>query len=52
MLEKHNIKVNMTTKNGPYENAVVERINGISKGEFLISDSYISREDAKCIVQE
>ena len=37
----------MTTKYDPYENAVAERINGILKDEFSISDNRLSVEDAK-----
>lgn len=46
-LEKHGINISMTTKYDPYENAVAERINGILKGEFLISDHRLSTQDAK-----
>jgi len=44
---KHKIKTSMTTKYDPYENAVAERINGILKDEFSISDNRLSVEDAK-----
>lgn len=52
MLEKHKIKISMTTKYDPYENAVAERINGILKGEFLISNSRMYKEDAHQVIDE
>jgi len=52
LLAKHKIKISMTTKYDPYENAVAERVNGILKGEFLISDSRIPTEDAQQIIDQ
>jgi len=52
MLENYKIKISMTTKYDPYENAVAERINGILKGEFLISNSRMYKEDAQTIIDE
>jgi len=52
LLTKNKIKISMTTKYDPYENAVAERVNGILKGEFLISDSRIPTEDAKMIIDQ
>jgi len=37
----------MTTKYDPYENAIAERVNGILKDEFEISDRRLSMDDAK-----
>jgi transposase InsO family protein len=35
LLERHNIKISMTEKSDPLENAVAERVNGILKDEYL-----------------
>jgi len=51
-LEKHKIRISMTTKYDPYENAIAERINGILKSEFLVSDSRMYKEDAQTIIAE
>jgi putative transposase len=47
ILEKNNIKISMTTKYDPYENAVAERINGILKTEYEIGDGFLGYKDAK-----
>lgn len=49
-LEKRKIKISMTTKYDPYENSIAERINGILKDEFSISDHRITKKEAKKIV--
>jgi len=46
-LKKNKIKVSMTTKYDPYENAIAERVNGILKDEFEISDRRLSKSDAR-----
>ena len=51
-LEEHKIKISMTTKYDPYENAVAERVNGILKQEFLISDTRIPKEEAYYIIKQ
>jgi len=51
-LGQHKIKVSMTTKYDPYENAVAERVNGILKQEFLISDKRIPKEEAYYIIKQ
>lgn len=51
-LEKHKIEISMTTKYDPYENAVAERVNGILKGEFLVSDSRMDKEDVEQVISE
>jgi transposase InsO family protein len=42
MLEHYDIKISMTEKGDPYENAIAERVNGILKGEFLLDQSFAS----------
>lgn len=34
-LQRHGIRISMTERGDPYENAVAERLNGILKGEWL-----------------
>ena len=45
VLDKHKIKVSMTEKYDPYENAIAERVNGILKQEFDISDKRLNKEE-------
>lgn len=49
-LEDRKIKISMTTKYDPYENSIAERINGILKDEFSISDRRITKQEAKRII--
>jgi transposase InsO family protein len=46
LLDKNNIKVSMTTKHDPYENAVAERVNGILKDEYAI-ESFATEKQAR-----
>ncbi len=53
--EKNSMKVSMTTKYDPYENAIAERVNGILKSEFDIgyinaNNDYAKREIKKSII--
>ena len=45
-LEKSGIRISMTTKYDPYENAVAERVNGILKREYEIGDGFLGQKDA------
>ena len=47
VLEKNDIKISMTSKYDPYENAVAERVNGILKTEYEIGEGFIGEKDAK-----
>lgn len=47
MLEHYRIRISMTEKGDPYENAIAERINGILKGEFLLDKSFNSLQEAE-----
>lgn len=49
-LQNHNIQISMTTKYDPYENAIAERINGILKDEFDISNSKVDPYEATKII--
>ena len=46
-LRNKKIKISMTTQYDPYENAIAERVNGILKDEFEISNRKLSIPDAK-----
>lgn len=52
VLDKHNIKISMTTKYDPYENAIAERVNGILKQEFSISDARMSKNEISNIIDQ
>ena len=40
LLTLDSISISMTENGDPYENAIAERVNGILKGEFALSQSY------------
>ena len=52
MLDQHSIQRSMTKGGSPEENAVAERINGILKSEFLISDKKHTKSECKKLVEE
>lgn len=52
VLDKFKIKISMTTKYDPYENAIAERVNGILKQEFSISDLRINRSEIENVVKK
>jgi transposase InsO family protein len=45
-LELNNIKISMTEKGDPYENAIAERVNGIMKTEFGLDKTFTSISQA------
>lgn len=47
LLSDNKIKISMTEKYDPYENAVAERVNGILKGEFEIGEGFINEAQAQ-----
>jgi putative transposase len=47
LLSYYEIKISMTEKGDPYENAIAERINGILKGEFSLDKSFSSFIEAE-----
>lgn len=51
VLDDHNIKISMTQKYDPYENAIAERINGILKQEFDISSYRTTKQQCPKIVK-
>lgn len=50
-LATNQIDISMTTKYDPYENAIAERVNGILKDEFYISDDRLSKQEAIEVVK-
>jgi len=52
LLTAHEIRISMSEKGNPYENAVAERVNGILKGEFMLSETFKSKALANQAVQE
>jgi len=52
MLLDNKIKISMTSKYDPYENAVAERVNGILKTEFDAGGEFINQKDAQRVIKE
>lgn len=52
LLTVNKIQISMSEKGNPYENAVAERLNGILKGEFLLSETFKSEALANQAVEE
>lgn len=52
LLTERNIRISMSEKGNPYENAVAERINGILKEEFLLGQTFRTKQDAIKAVKE
>ena len=46
-IENASIQLSMTEKGDPYENAIAERVNGILKTEFGLSDHFASQVQAQ-----
>ena len=51
-LTENKIGISMTTKYDPFENAIAERINGILKQEFNISDKRLHKDEVYKIVDK
>ena len=47
MIEHFGIRLSMTEKGDPYENAIAERVNGILKNELGLGNTFSSFEQAK-----
>ena len=52
LLKKHGVRISMTEQDHVYENALAERVNGILKEEFLLSETLASYEIAQSMVKE
>ena len=51
-LKKHKIRISMSAKGNPYDNAVMERIMGILKQEFLLDQTFQNIESIRKAVKE
>ncbi len=47
LLEHYGIRISMTEKGDPYENAIAERVNGILKEEFYLNKTFLSFAEAE-----
>jgi len=52
LLKKHDIEISMGEVGNPYENAVAERVNGILKSEFMLSETFEDLSHAQKHVAE
>ncbi|HMQ69709.1 MAG TPA: IS3 family transposase [Ignavibacteria bacterium] len=52
LLISRKIKISMAEKGNPYENAVAERVNGILKEEFLLGETFKTKQQAYRSVRE
>lgn len=52
MLKTRGIRISMSEKGNPYENAIAERINGILKKEYRLDHHFGSKEEALRAVRE
>jgi putative transposase len=46
LLRTHEVMISMTENGDPYENAIAERVNGILKEEFYLSETFASHDEA------
>lgn len=51
-LKENGINISMTEKGDPYENAIAERVNGILKDEFNLSDKFENIIQAKELARQ
>ena len=47
LLDRFKIRISMTEKGDPYENAIAERVNGILKGEFMLDKTFTTFTEAE-----
>ncbi|MGI8503497.1 MAG: IS3 family transposase [Hassallia sp.] len=52
LLTENKIQISMSEKGNPYENAVAERLNGILKEEFMLSEGFSTKALAYKAVKE
>lgn len=52
LLQHHGITISMTENGDPYENAIAERVNGILKTEFSLTDRFKSAAAARRAVRQ
>jgi len=52
LLTSNRIQISMAEKGNPYENAVAERLNGILKEEFMLGETFATKDQAFKAVKE
>ena len=52
LLRNHDVGISMTENGDPYENAIAERVNGILKEEFYLSETFASYQEAASHIQQ
>lgn len=52
LLKRNNIRISMSSRGNPYENAVAERVNGIFKTEFYLDRTFRNITQVKHVVKE
>jgi putative transposase len=52
VLRNHDVGISMTENGDPYENAIAERVNGILKEEFYLSETFASYQEANSHIQQ
>ena len=52
ILKKQGIKISMSEKGNPYENAIAERVNAILKIEYLLEQKFKTKQQAGSSVKE
>jgi transposase InsO family protein len=52
LLQGKEVKISMTNKGDPYENAIAERVNGILKKDFNLSRAFSEHEEALVAVSK
>ena len=52
LLERNTIRISMSSRGNPYENAVAERVNGIFKTEFYLDRCFTNINQVKQVVKE
>ena len=50
LMTRYKMEISMTEENHCYENAIAERVNGILKDEYLLSETWKDYEQAKSAV--
>jgi len=52
LLRAHGVMISMTENGDPYENAIAERVNGILKEEFYLSETFAGHDEAARHIEE
>jgi transposase InsO family protein len=52
VLRNHDVSISMTENGDPYENAIAERVNGILKEEFYLSETFATHNEAAKAIEQ